>query len=255
VQKLTEYLAGFSSLAIAFSGGTDSALLAHEAIQVLGKKHVLLLHGVSVLLPECDRHFTCHFAGLGWPVQQVELEPLSIPEVRANVRERCYFCKKAMYAALLQAAGAAGFRDLADGTNADDTRDFRPGMHAAEELGILHPLLDCGLGKAAVRELARKRGLPNWDLPASACLASRIPAGTPLDEEILRRIGTAENGLSELGFRGHRVRYADFRSVRLELREPDFAKLPDCREKVLGILGKLGFSRVTADLKLRDTAQ
>ena len=249
MQTLTEILKSYSLLAVAFSGGTDSTLLASEAMRILGKDNVLLLHGESVLLPECDRNFTRLFREKGWNLQNVPFDPLAIPLVRRNHADRCYHCKKALFAALQDEARRAGFPVLADGTNADDLHDFRPGMKAAQELGVVHPFLLCGMTKKDIRSAAQKSELPNWDLPASACLASRIPPGTELSAALLRQIGNSESILSRLGFSGFRVRFENSHTARLEFNPAQFSLACQQREVLLAALAKEGFTEVLLDLR------
>ena len=223
--KLVTELKSFGRAAIAFSGGCDSTLLAEAARRTLGSGNVLLLLADSVFLPrvEFDRAVSWS-AAAGMRLEIVRFEPLESSEVRSNPPERCYFCKRKIFSALLERAHSEGFAELCDGTNQDDLGDFRPGMRAAAELGIRHPLLAAGLNKAAVRALAREYGLAVWNLPAAACLASRIPCGEALSAMALRQVEEAEAAIAHLGFTGFRVRRLSAEHARLEVAESDLER-------------------------------
>jgi uncharacterized protein len=168
--------------------------------------------------------------------------------IAANSSERCYHCKKRVFSLLRQRARDEGLAALVHGDNCDDARDYRPGRKAAEELGVRAPLVEAGLGKAEIRELARLRGLPNWDAPSLACLATRVPYGTPLSEEALRRIDLAEEFLIRR-FSLRQVRVRDHGTIaRIEVAEPEIRVLIDGRAAILEELGTLGWKYVTADL-------
>ncbi|MBO5762950.1 MAG: ATP-dependent sacrificial sulfur transferase LarE [Lentisphaeria bacterium] len=247
-ERLNSFWAECPRIAIAFSGGVDSALLAYLARRALGDDNVLLLHAASVLLPECDRAFTAQFAEAGYRIRTVTVDPMALDAVRCNRKDRCYHCKKLIFGTLQKIAAEAGFPVLADGTNADDPGDYRPGLQAAAELGVRHTFFECGIGKNAIRTMAQTAALPNWDLPASACLASRIPTGMPLEESLLRRIDGAEKALKEHGFAGVRVRVpGDW--VKLEMDPALFPRLLMLRGEMLDLLRQWGFDEVTLDLR------
>jgi uncharacterized protein len=170
------------------------------------------------------------------------------PRFVANDPQRCYHCKMGRFAGLRDLAWQEGYHYVVEGTNADDKGDHRPGRKAARELGVRSPLEEAGLSKAQIRELARRRGLPNWDAPSNACLASRIPYGTPITLETLSRIERAERLLRELGFRELRVRdHGEMARVELPAQEL-FAAL-DQRQKIVEGLKASGYAYVTLDLE------
>lgn len=246
---LCSALQGLGRVAVAFSAGVDSALLLHAAHSALGENAVAItVH--SPFVPQREQREAEVFCqGRGIRQLVLEIDPLSIENVRTNPPERCYFCKKALFTAMREAAENAGFPVLAEGSNADDLGDYRPGMRALKELNIRSPLLDAGLTKQEIRALAKSQGLPCWDKPAMACLATRIPCGTPLTVEALRRVEQAEEILTELGFRQLRVR-AHGNLARLELGEDEFARLHAAAlsAQIVERLKSLGFRYVTLDL-------
>jgi len=188
-------------LAVAFSGGVDSAVLLHLAIDALGGANVLALHARSLLFPEgrhrriCDE-LLADFSRLCL-VRRVDFSPLEITGFTANPPERCYLCKKRMYGEFLRLARQFGAVTLADGINADDDIDSRPGWRAMQELAVAAPLREAGIGKAAIRVYARRHGLINHDLPSQSCLATRFAPGLPIDEAALRLIARLEADLGE----------------------------------------------------------
>jgi uncharacterized protein len=174
----------------------------------------------------------------------------SRPEYRANPANRCYFCKHELYTQLAAIGRERGFPVIADGSNADDRGDYRPGRQAAREFGVKSPLDDVGLTKDEIRELSRQAGLPTWDEPASACLSSRIPYFSEVTEDKLRMIERAENALRDLGFRVCRVRHHDT-LARLEIGrdEMDRALAPEIAEAIDRELRAIGYQHVTLDLR------
>ena len=244
-QKLETELARYERLAIAFSGGCDSALLAAAAQRTPGNANVLLLLADSELLPRAEFERAGEIAAdSGLRLEIVRFDPLADPDIRGNGPLRCYHCKKRLFSALMKRAGELGFPVLADGANRDDRNDYRPGAKAADELGIVHPLAE--LPKSAIRELAREFGLPVWALPAAACLASRIPTGTPLDRAALAAVEAGERAVAELGYSGCRVRRIGPETARLELRPEEMARAERKQEwgKICSRLGSCGFATV-----------
>ena len=204
-RRLTECIAARSSAAVAFSGGVDSSFLCRAARDALGDRAVAITI-VSPMLPKSEIDCAGEVARqVG--IQHILIEENSIEDdVAANPRERCYFCKKREFARIIEAAQERGYAAVLDGSNVDDLGDYRPGLRALEELGVASPLREAGLTKADIRELSRRMGLPTWDKPAFACLASRIPYGERIDPAKLSRIERAEDHLRSLGFRQFRVR-------------------------------------------------
>ncbi len=206
-ERLSAQLSELPSLIVALSGGTDSAYLAWVAHQALGTQ-ALAVTAVSASLPAAERRGVEDFVQrFGLRHEFITTDELANPAYRANAPDRCYHCKDELFTQLDRLAAGRGFAAVAYGVNLDDQGDFRPGQQAAREHRVLTPLLDAGLTKAEIRELSRRAGLPTWDKPAAACLASRIAHGIEVTMENLSQIERAEEALRALGFRQVRVRY------------------------------------------------
>jgi uncharacterized protein len=250
-ERLAVALARHGRLLVAFSGGVDSTLVLHAAVQALGPERVLAVTGVSPSLARRELEDAKALAArIGAPHRLLETHEVEDPRYAANPSDRCYFCKSELYEQLGRVAAAEGWDAIADGTNADDTRDVRPGRRAAAERGVVSPLLEAGLGKAVVRELSRAAGLPTWDKPEMPCLSSRIPYGTAVEPQKLRQIEAAEECLRDAGVRGGRVRYhGDL--ARVELPVEDLPRLADApfRERIVAGVRAAGFAYVTLDLE------
>jgi pyridinium-3,5-biscarboxylic acid mononucleotide sulfurtransferase len=224
-EKLVSILRDSRSLVIGYSGGVDSVFLARVAVETLGRENVLAVTGRSASLPSWMEGTAREVAErFDIPWLEIDTDEVSDPRYAANPSNRCYFCKSELWAKLLVVARQRGFETVADGANADDVGDHRPGAVAANENGVRSPLLEAGLTKAEIREWSRELGLPTWDQPAAPCLASRIPYGLAVTPERLRRVEEAELALRALGFRDFRVRHHDD-TARLEIhpREVDGA--------------------------------
>jgi uncharacterized protein len=220
---LDERIAGFGSLLIAYSGGVDSAFLAVTATRILGSR-ALCITADSASYPERHRDLAIGTArAFGLRHEIIATAELDRPEYRANPANRCYYCKHELYTHLSAIAVDRGVATIADGSNADDRGDYRPGRQAAREFGVVSPLDDVGLTKVEIRELARVAGMTTWDEPASACLSSRIPYHTEVTSEKLRMIEAAERVLQELGFRVCRVRHHDT-LARIEIGRDEMAR-------------------------------
>ncbi len=238
------------SLIVAYSGGVDSAYLAHAAHRVLGAA-ALCVTADSPSYPERHRAIALRLATqFGFNHLVIQTGEMARPEYRANPANRCYFCKHELYTHLSAIARERGIPVIADGSNADDRGDYRPGRQAAREFGVRSPLDESGLTKDEIRELSRRAGLPTWDEPASACLSSRIPYFSEVTDEKLRMIERAENVLRELGFRICRVRHHDT-IARLELGRDEIARAlePSTAATIDRELRAIGYAHVTVDLR------
>ncbi len=243
-------LSELRSVIVAFSGGADSAYLAHAAHQVLGPR-ALAVTADSASYPDTHRQLALRVATeFAIPHEIIRTGELQRPEYRANPANRCYFCKDELYAHLASLAHARGFAAVVDGSNADDRGDYRPGRQAAREHGVRSPLDEAELSKDEIRLLSRDAGLPTWDVPASACLSSRIPYGSEVTEEKLAMIERAEEVLRTLGFRVFRVRHHDA-LARLEIAKDEMPRAleADVSDRLTRELRALGYQHVTIDLQ------
>lgn len=243
-------LRSLTSLVVAYSGGVDSAYLALAATRVLGSR-ALCVTADSPSYPARHRRMAEQVAGqFGFHHEFIHTQELAKPAYRANDTDRCYHCKHELYTELTGLARARGFAAVADGNNADDRGDYRPGRRAAREFGVISPLDEAGLTKDDIRTLSREAGLPCWDEPASACLSSRVPYHSEVTEAKLQTIERAEDIVRSLGFRVVRVRHhGDV--ARLELSRDEMARLlePGVSESIDRQLRALGFRYVAVDLK------
>jgi uncharacterized protein len=247
-ESLLAHLATLDSLLVALSGGADSAYLAWAAHRALGER-ALSVTALSASFSAHDRQQTETFVRhTGIRHEFVHTAELENPLYVANNSDRCYFCKAELFTELSRMAERRGFDALAYGINADDTQDFRPGHRAASEHKVLAPLLDARMSKAEIRALSRDAGLPTWDRPASACLASRIPYGTAVTRETLARVEAGESVLRELGFRQFRVRYyGSHARIEIDRSELPRAFQPEVHVAIEERLLKVGFASVAID--------
>ena len=235
-------------VALAFSGGTDSAYLLYAALACGCRIRAYYAH--SPFQPDFEREDALRMADLlKADLRIVPLDVLSVEAVRVNPVNRCYFCKRAIFSALTERAAAEGYDVIIDGTNASDDADDRPGMRALKELKVLSPLRMCDITKAQVREYSRQAGLFTWNKPAYACLATRIPAGTPITREMLERVERAEGALFRMGFTDFRVRVLG-EAARLQLPGAQMAGALEARKDIRAAL-KPWFEDVLLDLKDR----
>ncbi len=248
-RSLEKRLMAFSSAVIAFSGGVDSTYLLHKAVEVIGRDRVLAVTVDSELTaPEEKIKAGEAAASINAKHRLIELNLLENLELRKNSRERCYICKKDIYGALLQLAGQRNYQAVLDGSNADDTGEYRPGLQALRELKISSPLLEEGLGKEETRFLSRQAGLATWNRPSAACLASRLPYGEELVPERLQKIAAAEEFLRQIGIANNlRVRWHG-NLARIEVNSEDFQLVLGRRKEIIQKLRSLGFIYSTLDL-------
>lgn len=249
-QALLQRLTELSSVIVALSGGTDSAYLAWAAHRALGPQ-ALALTAVSPSFAAHDRGIVDHFvAQCGVRHEYAETHEMENAAYRANASDRCYFCKDELFNVLDALAQQKQFAAVAYGVNADDTLDFRPGHRAATEHHVIAPLLEAALHKTEIRELSHRAGLPTWDRPASACLASRLPYGTEVTAERLELIARGEEVLRQLGFRQFRVRLHD-KLARVEIAPEEMPRAfaPDMAGAIAKQLKSAGFTYVALDLE------
>ena len=246
--RLFEYLRGLESLVVALSGGADSAYLSWAGHQVLGER-CLSVTALSSSFSAHDREQVERFVRqTGVRHLFIETHELANPLYLANNADRCYYCKTELFTELEKLAAVRNIRALAYGINADDVGDYRPGHRAATEHTILTPLLDARLTKADIRELSRRAGLPTWDRPASPCLSSRLPYGTPVTVEALKRVEQAEAVLRALGYRQFRVRYfGDVARIEIGRDELPRATETDLVRMVAAEFARLCFRFVELD--------
>ena len=246
---MEEIIRGTGGMAVAFSGGVDSTFLAAVAFRVLGEK-ALAITALSATYPAWEQREAKDLARrIGVRHVEVDSHELEDPHFLANPPDRCYYCKRELVDLVRRTAAEQGLPVIADGTTVDDLDDHRPGRRAAREGGMLSPLLEAGLSKRDVRELSRGMGLPTADKPSLACLASRIPYGTPITTERLTAVDKVEHVLRDLGFRQCRVRHHG-QVARVEVEAGSLAELcrPEVRARVLAVAREAGFTYVAADL-------
>lgn len=246
--NLTQFWKENPKAAIAFSGGVDSAYLLYSAVQAGAS--VKAYYAKTVFQPAFELADAKRLASqLGAEMEILSIDVLSVPHVAENPKNRCYYCKKALFSAMTAAAKRDGFTLILDGTNASDDASDRPGMQALRELAVRSPLRECGLTKPEIRRLSKEAGLFTHDKPAYACLATRIPTGDIITPEKLARTDEAETYLSSLGLRDFRVRTLG-NLARIQVTESDLETVLKNREVILSHLKKL-YSGVMLDLEVR----
>ena len=246
--QLKQIFRDMDSLIVAYSGGIDSTLVLKVAYDCLGDR-VLGVTALSASMPAEEQKEAQEIARqIGVAHTQIISHETEDARYLANAPDRCFFCKSEVYDQLVEYAQEHGFQTIADGSNADDVGDHRPGRQAAREHGVRSPLQEAGFTKAEVRELARELGLPNWDKPAAACLASRIPYGTLITIQTLSQVEQAEAALKRLGFKQLRVRHHD-NIARIEIEPDEFARILNYRDEITRSLKNLGYAYITLDLE------
>lgn len=248
-ETLQSFFDANGKVAIALSGGTDSAFLLHRAnasgadvLPVIVRTHLSRETEVERAIGLCLEE--------GLEPMVLDIDFLGIPEISANRADRCYHCKRAMFSAIRETAFGMGYPVIADGTNASDAEDDRPGMRAIRELGIVSPLRDAGLTKDRIRDLSRVDGLVTWDLPSDSCRATRVDTGVPLTRELLDTVECSEDAVRGLGFIGFRVR-TDGTSARVEMPASQ-------RDEAMGRSGEIWaalsgwFARISISEDVRD---
>jgi uncharacterized protein len=250
VDRLRGVLEATDGVVVAHSGGVDSSLVAAVAAQVLGPRAIAITAVSPSLAPGELEDARRVARAVGIRHRTVRTRETEVAAYLANGTDRCYHCKVELYDVLARVASEERLAVVATGANLDDLGDFRPGLRAAAERGVRHPLVEAGLTKEDVRGAARRLGVPVWDKPASACLSSRIPFGVRITVEELSKIGRAERLVKDLGFRQCRVR-AHGELVRIEVEPTDLPRLAraDVRERVASGLKQLGYRFVTLDLE------
>jgi len=249
-RRLIAWLREQRRIAIGYSGGVDSAYLAAVAVDALGADDVLAIIGRSPSYPDSQWATARAVAeALGLVVLEIDTDELNDPRYAANPTNRCYFCKTELWTRLVPAAQARGFSVVADGTNADDVKDWRPGAQAAREHAIASPLALFEFSKSEIRECSRARGMPTWQQPSSPCLSSRLPYGTPVTVGRLKRVERAEAALRDAGVRGDlRVRhFGDL--ARVELGADELARWATdaARATIESAVREAGYDRVEID--------
>ena len=248
-EDLVDYLKSLKSVAVAFSGGVDSSFLLYASIQALGSGTAAIT-AISKIFPEREEKEASELCRR-FGVRQITVphDEMKLEAFTSNPPDRCYICKKDLFSQFLKTAESEGFLRVAEGSNLDDEGDYRPGMRAVSELGILSPLRRIGFTKKEIRCLCRHFDIPVWDKPSYACLASRFPYGEEITSEKLRMVEMGEQLLIDQGFRQMRVRIHG-NVARIELDPKDFERFmtPETRKKVCNEFKKIGFSYTALDI-------
>jgi len=234
---------------VAFSGGVDSSFLLALASETLGSKNVLAGMAVSTIFPQSECRMARRIAKqIGIELVEIETPQLADASFTSNPSDRCYYCKSILLSKLRKLAHARGYAHVVTGANFDDSKDYRPGSRAEEQLSIRRPLKEAGLTKDEIREISRQMQLPTWDLPSAACLATRIPYGQTITDERLARIEKAEEALRRMGFKQLRVR--DHETIaRVEVPAQDLSAAVEKRSEIVEALRQFGYTYVALDME------
>jgi uncharacterized protein len=248
--RLIEVLRGMGSAIVAYSGGADSAYLAWAAKQALGDNAIAITADSASIPASHKRDAEAFVQQFGIRHEYVETHEFDNPEYIKNDLNRCFHCKDELFTVLERIGRERGYAHIVYGVNQDDLGDYRPGQRAAKLHEVKAPLVDVGLTKAEIRELSRRAGLPTWDRPASACLSSRIPYGTPVTIENIRTVEIGEEEVKALGFRQFRTRFHG-ELVRIEIAPEELPKALNLEVagRLTGIFKQLGYKYVTLDLE------
>jgi uncharacterized protein len=249
--KLNNIIGSNPKAIVAFSGGVDSTLLLRLCSDILGRRNVLAVTGVSQTYTEEEKREASKFAGkLGVKHMLLETDELACREFAENPGNRCYYCKLELYRKIAGVALKKGFPVIFDATNVDDLADYRPGRRAAEERGVISPFVLAGFTKRDIRDISKKIGLPSWDKPANPCLASRVPYGTRITEEVLEKIHAGEKFIRDLGFPVVRLRHHD-ELARIEIPAEDFPRVlkRGTLQKIAAHLKSLGYLWIALDIE------
>lgn len=249
-QKLLDYLSSFGSAAVAFSNGVDSTFLLYAAKQALTDKNIMAVTIVSDLLPKREKMQAAQFCNeLGIHQSICQIDEMEIEGFNKNPTDRCYICKREIFGKLCDIAALNGMQAVIEGSNADDEKDYRPGLLAIRELGVKSPLSYVGFTKAEIRTLSKKLGLKTWNKPSFACFASRFVYGEEITKEKLIMIERAEQRMFDLGFEQFRVRMHGT-LARIEVPKEEIRRLmqEDMREPLYDYLKSIGFTYITVDM-------
>lgn len=249
LEKLKKFLEKLEKVVVAFSGGVDSTFLLKIAIDTLGKENVIAVNSVSETYPESEKKEAKRIAEkIGVRLITIKTEELRNEKFTLNPHNRCYWCKLELFKKLEEIRKKYGMKFIIDGTNKDDENDYRPGEKAKKTYNVVSPLKECGLRKEEIREYSKKLGLPTWNRPSMACLASRFPYGEKITEEKLKMVEEAEEFLKRMGFKVVRARYYG-ETVRIEVGEDEIENVLKKREEIVKGLKKSGFKYITVDLQ------